>query len=285
MKRKATLAALATAISIALTPTAQAQAPAGDSVVGSLRDGPVYFDGEARSDPFGGSPTGTVRFEPIGWAIKWDLSITCLAVTGKSAIGGFIGTISLYPHTSAWTRPIAGLFRAVDGGGPNSGKDSFTARWTIEAEGYPPVAPPTDCSSFPSFSFCCDPRFPVQMGPGVNREGNIGVTDNPPLAPTRVSLDVSDRTPIPGGRVRFYGRACPPHSGALVKIQRRTRKGTWRTEGRTRLRDIRGGSCSRYSKRLRVFHDGGYRAFVVSPDSEHTDGRSASKRITVHRER
>ena len=38
MKRKATLAALATAMTVALTPTAQAQAPAGDSVVGSLDD-------------------------------------------------------------------------------------------------------------------------------------------------------------------------------------------------------------------------------------------------------
>ena len=108
------------------------------------------------------------------------------------------------------------------------------------------------------------------------------VTDNPqPLA--RVSLEVSDRTPIAGRRVRFYGRACPQHDGALVKIQRRTRKGKWRTEHRTRLRDIRSDRCSRYSGRLRVFHDGHYRAFVVSPDSDHTDGRSRSKRINVHR--
>ena len=167
MKRKATLAALATAMTVALTPTAQAQAPAGDSVVGSLDDWGVHFDGEARSDPFGGSPTGTVRFQPIGTVTIWDLSITCLAVTGKSAIAGFIGTVSMYPHTSEWSSPVAGLFRAVDGGGPNSGKDSFTARWTFEAEGYPPVAPPTDCSSFPPN--CCGPPFPVQMGPGVNR--------------------------------------------------------------------------------------------------------------------
>jgi hypothetical protein len=279
MKRKATLAALAIAMTVALTPTAQAQAPAGDSVVGSIENWGIYFDVEARSDPFGGSPTGTVRFSPIGSATKWDLTITCLAVTGKSAIGGFIGTASLYPHTSDLSNQFAGLFRVVDGGGPNSGKDIVTARWTFDAEGYPPVAPPTDCSSFPST--CCGPPFPVQMGPGVNRGGNIVVTDNPqPLA--RVSLEVSDRTPIPGGRVRFYGRACPQHDGALVKIQHRTRKGKWRTEGRTWLRDIRGGRCSRYSGRLRVFHDGHYRALVVSPDSDHTDGRSRSKRINVH---
>ena len=127
------------------------------------------------------------------------------------------------------------------------------------------------------------PTLPYPGGPGVNRRGNIVVTDNPQPLPDRVSLKVSDRTPIAGRRVRFYGRACPQHDGALVKIQHRTRKGKWRTEGRTRLRDIRGGRCSRYSRRLRVFNDGHYRALVVPPDSDHTDGRSRSTGINVHR--
>jgi hypothetical protein len=281
MKRKAALAALATAITVALTPTAQAQAPAGDSVVGILDDpGIASFNGDARSDPFGGSPTGTAQFHGGGGlGPNWDVTITCLAVTGKSAIAGFIGTVSQYPYTS----PSAGLFRVVDGGGPNSGKDSFEARYTSGGEGEPPIAGPTDCSSYPS-------TFRAQLGPGVNRQGNLVVTDNPqplppspPLARIRVSLRVSDRTPIAGRRVRFYGQACPQHDGALVKIQHRTRKGKWRTKRRPRLRDIRGGRCSRYSTRLRVFHDSRYRAFVVSPDSDHTDGRSRSKRINVHR--
>src|SRR5215211_1803073 len=45
----------------------------------------------------------------------------------------------------------------------------------------------------------------------------------------RVSRAVSDRTPEVGQRVRFRGRACPQHDGALVRIQRRTSTGGWRT--------------------------------------------------------
>jgi hypothetical protein len=102
------------------------------------------------------------------------------------------------------------------------------------------------------------------------------------LVRIRVSLRVSDRTPAAGQRVRFRGRACPQHDGALVKIQRRTRTGHWRTKRRTRLRDIPGSTCSKYSKRFRVFRDGRYRAFVVSNDHDHANGRSRSRRIDVH---
>ena len=102
------------------------------------------------------------------------------------------------------------------------------------------------------------------------------------LVRIRVSLKVSDRTPAAGHRVRLSGRACPQHDGARVKIQRRTRTGKWRTKARTRLRDIPGSTCSKYSKRLRVFSDGRYRAFVVSPDKDHANGRSRSRRINVH---
>jgi hypothetical protein len=102
------------------------------------------------------------------------------------------------------------------------------------------------------------------------------------LVRIRVSLKLSDRTPAAGHRVRFYGRACPQHDGALVKIQRRTRTGHWRTKRRTHLRDIPGSTCSKYSKRIRIFHDGRYRAFVVSPDADHANGRSRSRFINAH---
>jgi hypothetical protein len=102
------------------------------------------------------------------------------------------------------------------------------------------------------------------------------------LVRIRVSLRLSDRTPAAGRRVRFYGRACPQHDGARVRIQRRTRTGKWRTVRRTRLRDLAGSTCSRYSRRFRVFHDGTYRAFVVSPDADHANGRSRSRHVDVH---
>jgi len=102
------------------------------------------------------------------------------------------------------------------------------------------------------------------------------------LVRIRVSLKLSDRTPAAGRLVRFYGRACPEHDGARVRLQRRTRTGRWRTVRRTRLRDLAGSTCSRYSRRFRVFRDGTYRAFVVSPDADHANGRSRSRHVDVH---
>jgi hypothetical protein len=98
----------------------------------------------------------------------------------------------------------------------------------------------------------------------------------------RVSLKLSDRTPAAGHRVRFYGRACPQHDGARVRIQRRTRTKKWRTLRRTTLRDIAGSTCSRYSKRFRVSRDGTYRAVVVSPHGDHANGVSRRRRVNVH---
>src|SRR4051794_3289668 len=102
------------------------------------------------------------------------------------------------------------------------------------------------------------------------------------LVRIRVSLKLSDRTPLAGRRVRFSGRACPEHDGARLRIQRRTRTGKWRTVRRTRLRDLPGSTCSRYRTRLRVFRDGTYRAFVVPADGDHANGRSRRRRVDVH---
>lgn len=98
----------------------------------------------------------------------------------------------------------------------------------------------------------------------------------------RVSRRVSDRTPEVGQRVRFRGRACPQHDGALVRIQRRTRTGGWRTVRRTALRDLAGSTCSRYSRRFRVFRDGTYRVVVISPHGDHRNGISRRIRLDAH---
>ena len=100
------------------------------------------------------------------------------------------------------------------------------------------------------------------------------------LVRLRVSLRVSDSTPRIGQRVRFFGRACPANNGGLVKIQRFTRAHRWRTVGLTRLVASTGG-CSKYSKRLRVFHSGLIRT-VAAADPAHARGISRSKRLTVH---
>ena len=101
----------------------------------------------------------------------------------------------------------------------------------------------------------------------------------------RVSLRVSDRTPKVGQRERFRGRACAALNinGARVRIQRRTRTGKWRTVRRTTLRDIAGTTCSKYSRRFRVFRDGTYRAFVVSNNPAYANGRSSRRHLNAHR--
>ncbi len=98
----------------------------------------------------------------------------------------------------------------------------------------------------------------------------------------RVSLRLSDRTPAAGQLVRFFGRACPQHDGARVRIQRRTSTGRWRTVRRTTLRDIPGSSCSRYTRRFRVFHDRTLRTVVIPADGDHANGISRRRRVDVH---
>ncbi len=92
-----------------------------------------------------------------------------------------------------------------------------------------------------------------------------------------ISLRVSDSTPRAGARVRFSGRLCPEHDGATIALQRRTSKG-FRTVRSTTLVDA--GTCSTYSRRLRVRRDGVYRAFFAG-DADTAAGPSRRRRINV----
>jgi hypothetical protein len=96
-----------------------------------------------------------------------------------------------------------------------------------------------------------------------------------------ISLRVGDRTPPAGRRVRFSGRVCPEHDGAVLAIQRRRAPGQWRTVRRTTLADVPGTACSKYSRRVRVRKDGAYRAFLAA-DADHAAGTSRPRRIDVH---
>jgi hypothetical protein len=130
-------------------------------------------------------------------------------------------------------------------------------------------------------------NWTLSQKPAVNtryraRQGNTLSPVATELVRIKVSRRVSDSTPAAGRRVRFKGRACPQHDGAQVRIQRRTSSGKWRTRRRTTLRDIPGSTCSRYSKRFRVYSDGTYRIVVATPHADHANGISRSKRINVH---
>ena len=113
------------------------------------------------------------------------------------------------------------------------------------------------------------------------KQGNTLSSIATVLVRIRTSLRLSDATPKKGSIARFYGRACPQHDGAIVKIQRRTKTGGWRTVRTTTLHDIVGSTCSKYSKRFRVFSDGTYRTFVTR-DANHASGISVRRRLNVH---
>jgi hypothetical protein len=158
-------------------PQTAAQTPAGDSVVGTLNDsatGVRHVDLNARSDPSGGQPTGTALWH-LGGGLgpDWNAVVTCLSVSGNTAIVGFSGTFRLAGLTS----PTAGLIRVVDGGGPNSRQDTFEWADVVGPVDGAPIPGPTDCSVYPS-TF----RPGAQ---GVNEGGDLVVTDTANLPTTK----------------------------------------------------------------------------------------------------
>jgi hypothetical protein len=125
-------------------------------------------------------------------------------------------------------------------------------------------------------------NYAFAQQPGVNtryrvRQGNLLSPTVTVLVRIRAGLRVSDRTPDRGERVRFFGRACPPHVGSLVRVQRRA-SGRWVTVARTRTRAAT--RCSSYSRRVRVFRDGLYRV-VVARDDDHARGISRTRFLDV----
>jgi hypothetical protein len=129
-------------------------------------------------------------------------------------------------------------------------------------------------------------QYALTLKPLVNtryraRQGSTQSSVLGVLVRIRVSFYLSDSTPESGQRVRFYGRACPQHDGALVRFQKRSRTGLWYTVRTTVLKDIPGSTCSRYSKRFRVYRDGTWRVTVKS-DGDHARGISGRRRIDAH---
>jgi hypothetical protein len=112
------------------------------------------------------------------------------------------------------------------------------------------------------------------------RSGNADSKTVDVMVRPAISLKVSDRTPAAGTSVRFSGQLCPEHDGTAIALQRRS--GTkWRTLRKPVLKDIPGGTCSSYSKRLRVRRDGAYRMRFLG-DVDHVAGNSRGRRLNVH---
>lgn len=189
------MAALAATAVTALvgSAVAQAQAPPGDSVTGagsinhvdnpcapSPECGPSFgtFNFDARSGPSGENPTGTVSGHIGGGAgATWSGEVTCLSVTGNTALIGFTG-LSVGPVAYHF----AGLIRAVDvgsaAGAPFDTFESAERHGEVAiGSGEPPGEPlpgPTDCSSYPS-------TFPILQAAVIVVGGDIVITDTRPV--------------------------------------------------------------------------------------------------------
>ncbi|HEU4628199.1 MAG TPA: hypothetical protein VFS08_00580 [Gemmatimonadaceae bacterium] len=95
----------------------------------------------------------------------------------------------------------------------------------------------------------------------------------------RVTLRVSDRTPVRGQRVTFSGTIVPASAGKTVAIQRETRSGGWFTVARTVARDA-GSDLSEFSRSVRVRRGGVYRA-KVPRDGALATGYSRTRTLTL----
>jgi len=151
---------------------------------------------------------------------------------------------------------------------------TITVRTTAPPPPQPPPPPPPG-----------DPGGGTGGGGGGTGGGGGGSDDPGSGTPgggkssTTITLQVSDRTPERGSRVRFFGSVRPQQDGRRVQLQRRARGGSYRTVARIRLSDA-GGSRSKFSKRLRMRADGVFRARLPA-DDDHRTGTSRKRRVNV----
>jgi hypothetical protein len=139
-------AVAALAITAAVAPAlASAQSPTEDSaVVRGFEPGTLLADIDVRSGPSGESPSGPVEFHfGGGLGPTYTATVTCLAVSGNTAVIGFVGRLRFF----GTDEPVAGLIRVTDAGGPGSGQDIFEGPGAENAG--PPTNPLPDCASFP----------------------------------------------------------------------------------------------------------------------------------------
>lgn len=114
---------------------------------------------------------------------------------------------------------------------------------------------------------------------GTPPGGNAPSTPAGPSPPFEVTLRLSDATPRKGNLVRFFGSVEPARDGGIVEIQRRTRRGSFRTFARTELSDS-GDARSKYSRKLRISADSVFRARVPG-EGDRATGVSRLRRATV----
>ena len=140
---------------------------------------------------------------------------------------------------------------------------------------------PTDAKG--NYRFAPMPKLNTRYRTVAQNSPPVTSAVAPVLVQIRVKVGVSDSTPRRGSLVTFSGSACPQHDGNLVYLQRRTSTGSFATVARTKLVDA-GDTCSKYSRKLRVYSDGVYRVKVSSAgDGDHMTGVSRRISLDSHR--
>ncbi len=135
--------------------------------------------------------------------------------------------------------------------------------------------------------------YTLAVAPSVNTHYRVTVKTRPSITSAvtavavrvKVGLRLSDLTPARGQRVRFSGTVTPAHDGKLVRIQKRTSTGAWKTVASTPLvttTPVNGVARSKFSTRLRINATATYRVRVVPADGDHVTGTSPRRRARVH---
>ncbi len=189
MLRGTLLVMAAMAVGLAAPGLSVAQTPAQDSVTGFAVDcqfpDPCPPDlataglltrltANARSGPSGELPAGTMTKDErvVGAGIHDETQVTCLSVSDHVAVIGVTGTRSITLTVGTISVSVAGLIRVSDGGGPDSGLDTYELALEqgplVPPPPPPPLPGPTDCSAFPGGELF------------HNERGDLVVTDAPP---------------------------------------------------------------------------------------------------------
>jgi plastocyanin len=95
-----------------------------------------------------------------------------------------------------------------------------------------------------------------------------------PKTELKLRLKLSDATPAKGKRVRFFGSVRPAIEGRVL-IQRRGRKGSYKTVAKAKLKE--GTTSSTYSRRVRAVA-GVYRARILAT-AGHEAANSSTRRV------
>jgi plastocyanin len=160
-------------------------------------------------------------------------------------------TMPAAPMTTPWmvqrTFTTPGNFAYICG---NPDHDGMTGTVTVTAAPPPPGGTP-----------------PPGGSPGPGDPGQ-------PKTELKLRLKLSDATPAKGKRVRFFGSVRPAIEGRVL-IQRRGRKGSYKTVAKARLEE--GTTSSTYSRRLRAV-PGVYRARILA-SAAHEGATSSTRRV------